>query len=165
MPIIQLTANTARGKYGRIRVKNTDGSFNREFNITGTQLSALKAAGKWTSTTHAGVTRVEWESGRAICMGKDFDVGDMKLMIDGSLRIKFAETVVAGQLTETQWLHFKTGEFTGTPPNISVSQAVLDSSRVVAIASNRVPDIANIDKGPFISTKIASITSGRADIK
>lgn len=124
MAILKQTA--MRGKYGLVIVKNGDGTFNREYKITAQELIAWQAAGKYSVSTHVGVTQSEWESSNTILLGKDYETGDMRLYPDGTIRMKYGETLVNGHFVEDFCL-LKPGDYTGTAPNISVSKAVLDT--------------------------------------
>lgn len=109
------------GKYGLVVVTNADGTFNREFKITGAELATLRAS---VNGVPRGVTRLEWETGRAIVAGKDFDVGDAKLLTRGSVLFKHDEQIIGGQIVEW-YVMLRPGDWTGTLPNITVTPAVI----------------------------------------
>ena len=121
MEILKQTAS--QGKYGLVVVKNGDGSFNREFKITAAELATLHSSG---NGIPPGVTQQEWESGQATVRGKDYDTGDMKVYPDGSIRMKYAEKQIGGRFVEG-WCILKSTDYTGTPPNITVTKTVLDT--------------------------------------
>lgn len=120
-----LKAKAIPNKYGIIRVKNPDGTFNREIRLTSAEVSALQAAGRFTDATHIGVTKTEWEAGLAKLTGFACEVGDMLSKPDGQLWIKYAEKLVLGETVDS-WLFLKPGEFSGIPPLVTIDQAVLN---------------------------------------
>jgi hypothetical protein len=138
MPVLRLSATAAPQKYGWVIVRNVDGSINREYRITAAEYAALARKG---AGAPPGVTDEEWSTGRAIAASKDYDVGDMDIR-DGVLRMKVAETVVNGQTIET-FVRAGPGEFTGTPPNVTIAPSVL-----AAIDQSRSPVIIeSVDRG------------------
>lgn len=127
MPTVKLTATSRRGKYGVVSVKKANGPLDRQYKITEQQLAAWQQAGRWGAATHIGVTQEEWESGRAVLVGKDYEVGDARRRAGGGVRLKYAERVVAGRFVES-YLDLSPGEWSGTFPDITVSKQVLDSA-------------------------------------
>lgn len=123
MAIIALKTEARRGKYGVVRVRNRDGSFNREFKITEVELAVLQASA---NGLPPGVTRDEWVTGRAVVAGKDFEVGDMRLRKNGSLFVKYAERVVNGEIVES-FVVLQPEEFSGVPPKITITVAALST--------------------------------------
>ena len=146
MAILKQTASL--GKYGHVVVNNGDGSFNREFKITAAELATLHASG---NGIPPGVTQQEWESGQARVYGKDFEIGDMKVYPDGTIKMKYDERVVDGRIVEGFCI-LGPSEYTGTAPDITVTKAVLDTltygqllgpvvqvnSRILSIAAGQV---------------------------
>lgn len=133
MPIsITLKADSRHGKYGIVVVNNSDGTFNREFRITDKELADLQASA---NGVPPGVTKAEWQSGRVIVVGKDFDVGDIEQTRDKQqrdvYRAKIAEKIdlVTGRLTE-DWLVVPVADASGVFPTISVAQDKLAGSIV-----------------------------------
>lgn len=139
-----LKTGAAPQKYGVVTVFNADGTLNREFKITGAEYAALAQAGAGAPPT---VTKAEWEATRsvllkdgrtalqplAMAVGKDYDVGDIRQLPDGSVQMKVDERVVNGQFVES-FTRIKAGDFTGTVPNITCAPTVisaLDQSRSV----------------------------------
>ena len=122
-PITILKTGASQGKYGLVRVKNGDGSFNREFKITAQELVTLQASG---NGLPPGVSQQEWESGLAVVLGKDFETGDMKVYPNGTIKLKYRETQVNGRFIES-WCILAPTDYTGTPPNITITQTTLDS--------------------------------------
>ena len=135
MPTTVLIAEVRPQKYGLVTVFNPDGSLNREYKITGADYAALALPG---AGAPPGVTKEEWEGGRsvrlkdgtparrplALAAGKDYAVGDCAVQRDGTLRVKVMETILQGRVREL-FLILKSSDYTGVPPAITVSPAVL----------------------------------------
>src|SRR5688500_16206219 len=115
-----LTLSTTRDKYGLVTVINGDGSLNRQYRITGTELAALHASG---DGLPPGCSAEEWHEGRAWVVGKCVDVGEV-FEANGYLVIKFDEQMVNGHVVESV-ITWAPGEWSGTPPNVSVAPAKL----------------------------------------
>ena len=121
MPTVVLKANTAPQKFAVVTVWNSDRTINREFKISGAAYRALALPG---AGAPPGVTPQEWESGRAVAVGKDFDVGDIEVSKDGSAQLKVAEQIAGGRIREL-YLFLAPGEFTGLAPMITVAPATI----------------------------------------
>lgn len=116
-----LTAALAsRHKYGIVTVNNPNGTFNREYKITAQELADLHATA---NGIPPGCTQEEWEGGLARVYGKSFDEGDVREE-NGSLLVKFGEVVENGRFVES-FARFDPGEWSGTPPAISVPANVI----------------------------------------
>ena len=115
-------------KYGVVTVVNPDGSFNRQYRITGAELSALQ---KSANGIPPGCTEKEWTTGLAVCAGKAFDVGDVSSQSDGSLIVKFGERVVNGVIVEDAGI-VKPGDWFGVPPAVTVTGPVTLPSKLTA---------------------------------
>lgn len=152
MALLSLSLGARRGKYGLVVVYNINGTFNREYKLTEQELAALQASA---NGIPRGCTKEEWESGRAVVCGKDFDVGDMRVA-DGRVRIKTGETTVNGRIVES-WLLLDKGEWTGTPPVITVPSAVL-----LAAASKQTGLPVAAMRGEMLVT---SINAGVMDVR
>lgn len=145
--ILQLGAQP--NKYGVVLVYNPDGTVQREFRITGEALAELHST---PNGIPLGCTKEEWESGYAVCYGKDYDVGDIRIQDDGSLTIKVAEELKNGQTAET-YVYLKAGEWSGTPPHITVTAKALTEM-------NQPKD--KLPKGVKVSDKtITGISGGK----
>ena len=122
--IVKLKNGASPGKYGFVRVKNGDGSVNREYRITGTQVAAWHAAMRWSAETHIGITQQEWESGLTCMEGWDHDTGDITLEPGGSVVFKYGESNVGGRIISLG-AQIEAGDWTGTFPDINVSATKL----------------------------------------
>jgi len=117
--------NTAQyGKYGLVVLNYPNGSFKREFKITGEELQKVQAT---SNGIPPGVTKEEWEAGQAILIGKDFDTGDVQ-EVNGWLIIKYAEHQEEGHYVES-FLELAPGEWSGKIPSISVTKAIIDETK------------------------------------
>lgn len=121
MPDVILKNEAQHDKYGVVRVLNADRSINREYRITRAELKALQASA---NGVPPGLTRKEWESGLAVVFGKAMDVGDIYPSDDGTIRVKFAEREVNGQIIESI-AKFEADEWSGTIPNITVDNTAI----------------------------------------
>ncbi len=127
MPDIVLREVKTLGNYGLVTVRNADGSFNREFKITGAELAQLHKSG---NAPPPGVSTKEWESGLSVVAGKDLEVGDVQHREDGGVLIKYDEideTAKGGRLLEKHLL-LKSGEWTGVSASITVAKPILDAA-------------------------------------
>lgn len=101
--------------HGLVIVRTRGGTRDRAFRITAEEYAALALPGAGAPT---GVTADEWTSGRACVVGRIMDAdGDMEVQSDRVL-LQYADEV---------HLVFTPGEWSGTPPNITVTRAVLDT--------------------------------------
>ena len=140
-------------KYGLVVVNDSGGAFIREYKITAAELASWNAAGAWSAGTHVGVTQAEWETGKCVLIGKNFDSGDMRVYPNGAIKMKFSEELVNGRIIE-RFCVLGPGEYSGTPPDITVSQAILDGVTYGDILGWAPP-----------STRIASILAGVVETK
>lgn len=167
----ELSLTGAPDKYGIVTVFNKDGSFNREFKITGDELAALQQGKGFPP----GLTQEEWEGYRVIesgknpdgsawerreplviAAGKSVDVGDIHEQEDGSLFIKFDEEVIDGRIVESVLL-LEPGDWTGVPPNITVQAQKIDQAKV-----REGKAITSIDAGVITHADvIAEVVDGR----
>lgn len=125
---LELKAEARRGKYGIVVVTNPDGSFNREFKITGKEYAALALKG---GGAPPGVTQEEWESGLATAYGKDFEVGDVEEQADGTLLIKYAEREENGHIIES-YAQMKPEEWSTKRGKISIPEIISEDGKVIA---------------------------------
>lgn len=107
------------GKWGLIRVMNRDDTVNRDIRITPEELVELQRKYTWKVW---GLT--DEEITRATAYGMGFEVGDVHECGDGSLLLKHDERTV-NSVIDQHFIHFKRGEWRGTPPNITVDESVL----------------------------------------
>jgi len=77
-------------RYGVVIIWNADGSVNRRFPITNAEVLALRAPG---AGAPPGVTREEWESGRACVAGQSLDPGGAEVKATGELLVKLSDDV------------------------------------------------------------------------
>ena len=121
--LVTLKLGVSPQKYGLVIVRNGDGTLNRQFKITGAAYAALTQAG---AGAPPGVTTEEWTTGLAVAAGKDYDVGDCAVLVDGSVPMKVAAQVVGIPIAyEERFLRFRPNEFTGTPPRVTVAPSVI----------------------------------------
>lgn len=118
---VRLKATATHIKRGIVVVSNSDGTFNREVALSAAQVATLQASA---NGVPPGVTLAEWTEGRAICRS-DVDIGDVMELPNGTLQFIYAERTPAGQPSATSRLILLPADYTGTPPNITVSAAVL----------------------------------------
>jgi len=130
MALISLKAEARKGKYGVVSIMNADGTLNREYRITRLELDELQ---KSANGIPPGCTKEEWEGGRAIVLGMDFDVGDYRIEND-FLQIKYAEQIEKGRIVDYGVLFFP-GEWTEILGVISVEKTTLDSKNLIELTS------------------------------
>lgn len=121
MPSVTLKRTARPDKFAIMVVNNANGSFNREVRLTEQEYSDFRAL---PSGIPPGVTRQEWVDGKSYIVGKALDVGDVEEKGDGSLLVKFAERTISLRTIET-FLKLGPGEWTGTPPAITIPPAVI----------------------------------------
>lgn len=148
MPSINLQLGGGVSKFGVVVVKNLDGTFNRAYRLTIQQYMDFLTSGKGIP---AGLTADEWWGKTAKCEvgGKSMVPGDVEVRPNGDLKIKIREVLVANDIIES-YVDLRAGEYTGSPPNITVAKNILNE-----IA--RQQEHFSRSKPTF---KIESITSG-----
>ena len=137
MPTLNLTRLTGRNKFGIVRVFNQNGTLNRAFKINAQELDDVvhNRAGP------PNVTLDEWKSGRTFVYGKDFDVGEVERLPDGSAIVKLAERTVGGDVLEA-FCRIDASDLTGSDATITVQGADLGKIRV--LTTRRGPILVNI---------------------
>jgi hypothetical protein len=113
--------NPAPDRYGVVTVRDQSGAIDREFVITGEELATLHKSG---NGVPPGVTREDWESGRARVIGKSREQGEYQRQGE-TLAMTVRAELRRGRWVETV-AEFAAGEWTdhgdGT---VSVAPAVL----------------------------------------
>ena len=137
---ITLKDEASHGKYGVVVLKDSKGSIVKEYKITKSELDVLQAS---TNGVPPGLTKEEWESGDSVVVGKDFEVGDVRLEQNGTIRIKYSEILKNDRIIES-FIVLKSTEFIGTLPFISSPESVVNN---IIYKSTDLPRILSITNG------------------
>ena len=97
------------------------GGVTRSFRITRAEMVAVQTSA---AGIPPGCTVQEWESGQAVMYGMSLDSGQIMVQPDTRLLMKLTEETRSLIPVETL-LTLRSGEWTGTPPTITVSAATL----------------------------------------
>lgn len=139
MTDIILKFDARADKYGFVVVNNPDGSFNREYRITGEELAAHYQSGKGVPP---GCSVEEWHVNKlangkecAFVIGEELDVGDMRVTKNrqgvSGVEFKWSEAIdlFTGRIVK-QKTFIPDDQYTGKLPNISVDAEKLPAGIV-----------------------------------
>lgn len=125
MAQVDLKLKSASNKYGLVTITDSNGNFVSNHRITAEELDELNASG---NGIPKGVTEEEWTSGRAMVYHVDLDVGDMEIANGGGLKIMYANSQTPAGQEVRHLICLEPGEWSGTPPNITVTDSILDTA-------------------------------------
>lgn len=117
-----LKMSKGRDSYGIVTIRNIAGEIDREYKISGEQLT-----GRLSRQAPLGCTQQEWESGLVVIAGKACDTGEVYLRADGSLIIKYSEEIIGGKEILERRVRLSAGQWTGIIPAITVDSNVLNN--------------------------------------
>jgi hypothetical protein len=124
---LKLVEADGRSLYGVVVIYNHDGSINREFRVSKEELDRVNASARGIPS---GVTREEWESGRARLVGKRLDVGYALAQNDGTIHLMLASREEGGRITDI-YARLRPRDYTGQLPEISLTQDALRESQYI----------------------------------
>ena len=145
MPSINLRHWTKAGAtFAAILVRDAQGVLVSTIPITGQQYAGLSAGGT-AAAVALGVSKGDWESGRAVAYGHGMSPGDVQMQRDGKYRVKLADGLRGAEMVQ---------DFLDVP-------AALVPSGVVGTLSVSPAALALVDKSGFrIVANIDSVVNG-----